>query len=304
MATASDYTNEDVVEVYLRDYGRYTGYSAKMRDGKEVRLRRVTSILNLLDKPALVQWSANECAAYVAELWKAGQVYTESEIAGILEDARYAHRRKKEDAAGYGTMAHEIIERFFKEGYWPEDHEWEQIPFEVANSLGLFSEWWTQAGLSFMESERYVWDLQFHYGGTADLLARGPDGAVWLIDWKTGKGIYGSMILQLAAYFNALHKLGIKPARAAIVQIGKEDAAPQIYEPSLDELRDAWRAFGSLSQMYDFITKNDKRLADITKAHKAAVARRLAQEKSDRRALAAANAVVGMVATAAVGGAA
>lgn len=294
MASAKDYTNADVVRVELKDYGRSTGYCAIMTDGKSVRLRRVTSVLNLLDKPALVQWSANECAAYVGELWKPSRGYSQAEIDGILGDARYAHRRKKDEAAGYGTMAHEIIERFMKEGYWPDDAAWESIPFEVANSLALFSEWWTNAGLvEVVEAERYVWDMEFHYGGTCDLLARDKDGQLWLIDWKTGKGIYGTMILQLAAYFNALHKLGVKPVGAKIVQIGKTDAAPQIYEPTLDELREAWRAFGSLSRMHDFITANDKRLAELTKKHKQQTAERLAQEQSDRLATAAALAAGG-----------
>jgi hypothetical protein len=295
MAKAHDYTNADVVEVFLKDYGRYSGYCAKMTDGKEVRLRRVTSVINLLDKPALLQWAANEACDHVSQIWTPEQTYTQAQIEAILGDARYAHRNKKEEAAGWGTHAHAIIERFLKEGYWPEDHEWEDIPFEVANSLSLFADWWTAAGLEVLEVEKYVFDLAFHYGGTVDLLARDTTGALWLIDWKTGKGIYGSMIIQLAAYYNALCKAGHKMAGAKIVQIGKFDAAPQFYEPPLEELRSAWKTFASLSQMYDFVKANDAKLYKITKAHKEETERRLAQEKSDRQALAATALVGGAV---------
>lgn len=287
MASAKNYTNADVVEVFLKDYGRYSGYCAKMKDGKDVRLRRVTSVINLLDKPALLQWAANEAANHVAELWNPDQEYSKAQIDAIIQDARYAHRNKKDEAAGWGTHAHAIIEKFLKEGYWPEDHEWESIPFEVANSLALFSEWWTAAGLEVVEVEKYVFDLAFHYGGTADLIARDKTGALWLIDWKTGKGIYGSMIIQLAAYYNALSKAGHKMAGAKIVQIGKYDGAPQFFEPTLDRLREAWKTFASLSIMYDFVKKNDDELYKITKAHKDETERRLAQERSDRELTAA-----------------
>ena len=36
------------------------------------------------------------------------------------------------------------------------------------------------------------------YAGTFDLLAE-IDGEVWLLDWKTGKGVYEEVGLQLAA---------------------------------------------------------------------------------------------------------
>ena len=51
---------------------------------------------------------------------------------------------------------------------------------------------------AFVSTEKAVWSLN-GYGGTYDLLMM-IDGELWLIDIKTGKGLYPEFALQLAAY--------------------------------------------------------------------------------------------------------
>jgi hypothetical protein len=280
------YTNKDVSRVFLKEHGNFSRYVAEMQDGKTVPLKRVSTYLNLLAKEALIQWSANMAADHVRGVWIAGQAYTEAEINQHCQAARYAYKEKRDEAAGYGTQAHDIIERFLKEGYWPEGRGWNQLPFEVANSLVLFANWWKEAGLTIVDPERdverYVYDLKYGYGGTADLLARDKQGRYWLIDWKTGKGIYGSMVLQVAAYYGALWKLGVPMYAAAIVQIGKYDAAPQFYRVPHEKLQKGYAAFCALCRHYDFIKSNDSELAKMTKEHREKTERRLEEARAER----------------------
>lgn len=54
--------------------------------------------------------------------------------------------------------------------------------------------------LEVLAAERQVWNLTLGYAGTFDLLVRLRDGTIWLVDIKTGKGVYSDHALQLMAY--------------------------------------------------------------------------------------------------------
>lgn len=54
-------------------------------------------------------------------------------------------------------------------------------------------------------AERPVFHDVHFWAGTLDLVALLNDGKRWLLDYKTGKGIYPSMALQAAAYRHATH---------------------------------------------------------------------------------------------------
>ena len=58
-------TNSDVVSCELRGKDRWSRYHAILKDGREIELRRVSNILELLETKALVQWAANEAAYHI-----------------------------------------------------------------------------------------------------------------------------------------------------------------------------------------------------------------------------------------------
>ena len=78
-------------------------------------LHGVTSILSVIAKPALIQWSADEVCKYIVENSPIQQTVQESMakefsyiVSGeILKEARIAHRKKKEEAPsklGFGIL--------------------------------------------------------------------------------------------------------------------------------------------------------------------------------------------------------
>jgi hypothetical protein len=79
-----------------------------------VQVPSVTTILSVLNKPALMYWSVNEAVGYLKNNWKPGREYDELEIADILEDARKQHTRTKERAATKGSLVHEWIHQYIK----------------------------------------------------------------------------------------------------------------------------------------------------------------------------------------------
>src|SRR3990167_4843288 len=83
-------------------------------DGKP--MTGVTTILSVIAKPALIQWAANEAVKYITE--HIAELLTfpivKENVDKILEEARNAHRRKKEDAGSKGTDIHKEIEGMIK----------------------------------------------------------------------------------------------------------------------------------------------------------------------------------------------
>jgi hypothetical protein len=74
---------------------------------------------------------------------------------------------------------------------------------DIAPKLRQYLDWRAASGVTVLASEFQVWNLSEGYAGTADLLVRFPDQSIWLVDLKTGRGLYGESGLQLMAYLMA-----------------------------------------------------------------------------------------------------
>lgn len=243
-------SNNDVEKVerrWVEAFGKTVPiYVATMKDGMEWRLRSVTQVLDAIAKPALKQWAADQACLAVREAVQFDErgtcVVTPGWLDAVLESARLAHYRTADKAAELGTMAHEIIERFLRDGLMPD---LDGAPVEVQNSVTLFFDWWKTEGLSVAETELIVYDVRRGYAGTLDFLAVDREGKIALLDWKTSNDFYWDMELQVAAYLNALSQSGRGiPAWAAVVRIGKTDAAHEVHHVA----RERWRALFEVFQ--------------------------------------------------------
>jgi len=163
-----------------------------MLDG--VALMRVTSIVDVLDKPGLVWWSADMAGKHIAETLKPGTALTEDEIAKLAYDATRAHKAAKDMAADKGGLAHEWIEAYLlgRKPAMPKDPQ-------VANSVDLFLSWQTDHSVEWLAVEMKIGDSKLGIGGKLDAIAV-VDGDLTLVDHKTGKGVYEGAYLQTAAY--------------------------------------------------------------------------------------------------------
>lgn len=161
----------------------------------------VTSILGVLDKPAIPRWAARTVAEHVADnpvgvetLRAMGRDTMVKALSGVPWERRDA-------AADRGTTFHALAERIVA-------GEEVDVP---DSQVGL-----VESALEFMEAweivpvltEAPVASREHRYAGTLDLIAgyRRPDtGAigVGIFDWKSGKAIYPRFALQLAAYIGA-----------------------------------------------------------------------------------------------------
>jgi hypothetical protein len=145
----------------------------KTQDG--TRVPSVSTILNELAKPALIDWA-----------WKLG-----------MQQINY--REFRDALADIGTLAHRMI---LDDLRGEETDVTMYSPNVIALARGSFasySSWKSMHDVNPVMLETPLVSEVFRYGGTADFLGY-VNGKLTLLDFKTGKAIYPDHFFQLAGY--------------------------------------------------------------------------------------------------------
>lgn len=173
----------------------------------------VTTILRVLDKPALMPWAANMAADHFLSAVKSGRTdYDE-----IHKESKKAHSQKSSTAAGIGTNVHKYAECVLKGQPTPE------LETDGAKrGAEAFHSWLSAHKVVLKASERLVFSHQFYYAGTCDLVAE-IDGELTVGDFKTSSGIFNEARFQTAAYQQAIEEeKGIKFSQRIVIRFDKK----------------------------------------------------------------------------------
>jgi len=199
-------------------------------DPDDLRCWSVTTIIGVLDKPALVQWAANEtaaCALREQGAWRAiAEASGDQEAQRWLASARYRGMKGKLAASALGTVVHAICEQYVLDGARPDRPFVEKVvsaemgegakPAQVAAEaefvdimVDQFSAWLDRAQPDYQASELTVFSPRYAYAGTCDGFFT-IDGTRLIFDLKTSresrdargllKAPYPEAALQIAAY--------------------------------------------------------------------------------------------------------
>lgn len=165
---------------------RGQGHSYQL-DGK--RIPGVTTALNALAKPALINWAANMAANYAVDNW--------DDLAAVTPSTRLAriskaHRTRNQAAMVRGTRIHTFGAALL-DGY-PQD-----VPDELAGPVTAYARFLDTWQLRPLHTELPVCHTEWLYAGTLDAIAISPKLGTVLFDIKTGN-VYRETALQLAAY--------------------------------------------------------------------------------------------------------
>jgi hypothetical protein len=160
----------------------------------------VTTILDVLHKPALVAWMQKQ-AAFAAML-HLPDLIGKSVEEGVDLILSYP-RATRDTAAKLGSSVHLLADMA------PRASETDAKAFEVSPEAFPYLEAF-RGFLAFLEaqggriisSEKAVWNKTEGYAGTYDLIVSLWD-ELWLLDIKTGRGYYPDYGLQLAGYGHA-----------------------------------------------------------------------------------------------------
>lgn len=143
----------------------------------------VTTILKIVDKPALTYWLQKEI------------------FNATLDGAEtFAQAKAKVDAISkkamdVGLRVHEYVGHHGS-GIVPVKYD------DLMNYYKAYHQWLLDYKPVILENEVTVTSKKYGYKGTLDRLAR-VNGKKVLIDLKTGKGVYDSVELQTSAYRQA-----------------------------------------------------------------------------------------------------
>lgn len=170
-----------------RNYGRGHGYKL---DGEKIV--GVTTALGVLDKPALRDWFARQAAERAVDEWDELALLPVSQR---LERIRYGARDTAQAAALRGTEIHDLGHKLAEGGEV-------DVPPEHKGPVEAYARWLDQWDVTPWAAETPLASVTHKYGGTADLWATvgGLGGEPFLLDLKTGKGVYEETGWQLAAY--------------------------------------------------------------------------------------------------------
>jgi CRISPR/Cas system-associated exonuclease Cas4 (RecB family) len=163
-------------------------------DGKP--LIGVTTALQVISKPFLIQWSANMACDYVRDNLKKIE-----DLEEVLGKAKTAHRIKKEKSGDWGTEVHLAIEEWIKDKKEPKLKDNQKIVFDK------FKDWANKNKVEFLESEKHLYSESLWIGGICDLVLK-IDGKKYIGDIKTSSGIYDEAFFQMGAYNLCLEEMG------------------------------------------------------------------------------------------------
>lgn len=188
-----------------------SGYRIPTRESEErpkVVVPGVTTVLKVIDKPALVQWAADQTAAYAVVNVDNLLSRTQEQGFGFLryfskrtpkegDPLRQAHQYVLNDAAELGTNTHDWIEAYLLGEELPDI----ESP-EMEEMIEVFLEWFDEHEVSVNHSESTVYNPALGYAGTLDLDWQ-VDGFRHLTDIKTSRGLWREHRMQLASLMAA-----------------------------------------------------------------------------------------------------
>lgn len=151
-------------------------------------LTGVTTILGIINKPALLGWSCGEAVNYIKENSPIiGEMYQVSEK--VLNKAKTAYTLKRDAAGLTGTEIHLQIEEYLKTG-----------KSSLSPQFLSFQTWFNSKQYEVVECEKQLYSEKYWFAGTVDMILKDKEGKLWIADIKTSKGIYNSYIYQMGGY--------------------------------------------------------------------------------------------------------
>ncbi len=224
------------VETKIRRKSR-THQKYKAKDGATVP--GVTTILGVLNKPALVKW-ANGLG-----------------LQGI-DSTTYV-----DETARIGTLAHEMIQEYLGGPFWDREAFDAQQIDAAENAVLSFYEWERQTGAKMKTHaiELQLVSESYRYGGTVDWLGE-IDGALWLVDIKTSKALYPEHVYQVAAYHQMLIENGYQVDGVRLLRVGRsEDEGFDDHVIDTPERCMAWDVFKAALELYRKKNEYERRSA-------------------------------------------
>ena len=230
---------------------RTAGHVYSFNTGSEVfsPLPSVTTLIGVLDKSGpLVGWAKRETAACaVRNLEMLVRMRETGGDAAATDWLKKIPDYQRDTAADVGSRIHRLVEQLAR-GAEPD------VTAEEAPFVDGYRRFLAAFRPRFLAVEEMVCSLRHRYAGTLDAIAV-IGGETWLLDVKSGSGIYPETSLQLAGYASAdfIGRPGTpkrfrlpRPTRFGVIHVRPEGA--RLVEYDVD--RGTFAAFLEARRLY------------------------------------------------------
>jgi len=145
------------------------GSKSRFYELEGIKYPSVTTVLSVLSKPALIQWSANCASDYIRDNIEeiTNPDTTPERISQIIKKSKTAHRDVGKKATDVGSLVHDAIETYMKGG--KPDPLLEGSP-QAQTAFLAFLEWKDSVELEPVALELPVYHPVLRYAGTPDLI--------------------------------------------------------------------------------------------------------------------------------------
>lgn len=168
------------------------GHSYKI-DGK--RAVGVTTALKGIPKDAIVPWAAKEVATYVVDnIYDVKRMLDSGGKYPTIDFLKGIPNQRRDTAAIRGTAVHALAEKYIR-------GEEIEVPDDVLPYVEGYAQFIADWSPVSVHEELVVASRTHGYAGTLDSIQDLPGGVGRaLVDYKTSRGVYGEVALQVAAY--------------------------------------------------------------------------------------------------------
>jgi hypothetical protein len=181
---------------------RYRSKTKFLKNGKGIIFPGVTTIVGILNKPALVPW-ANKLGLQGIDV-----------------------KRFVDDKADIGILAHAmIIDKLMERETDTTQYSKAQID-SAENACLSFYAWQESHRLNVMFGEMPLVSEKYEFGGQFDIVGTvqmNGETTIDLLDLKTGSGIYEEHYYQLGGYWILLEENDIHPQQIRILNIPRSE---------------------------------------------------------------------------------
>lgn len=207
----------------------------------DLTLWSVTTVIGVLDKPALLYWAAEQTANAAIDscaTWQA-MANDEGRDAAVkwLRDARFRRPKTKLSDTALGSVTHKVCETYALTGQKPGKDFVEQLVVDeggpqvdvegetrvVGQNLNQFDQWLHRFQPAYQATEVCVYNPTYGYAGQCDAFLT-IDGVRFIADYKSSRNARDSsgrpkkpypeqVGLQLAAYRNSEYAAVWRPRR-------------------------------------------------------------------------------------------
>lgn len=220
----------------------------------------VTTVLKMINKPALIQWASNSACENIRDYLMANALdkpLTKEQIEKACLEGKNIYKKKASDAAGIGSRVHSAIDGIIK-GTAPAG----AYGADIESGVKGFLEWRSSHSLTIELGDTKLGSRMFGYGGSLDMVAFNEKNEAIIFDIKTTKkrkdrdhGIYDEAAYQLGAYVQAFRETyGIEVKEVYGLWLNKEK--PEFKAVKINNLQKAFEGFLAALKLYQ-ISKYD-----------------------------------------------